>query len=426
MKLFPRFQPIYAMQAPELASNNDGKPFTIKERAWEFFRVLRRQFPTTGVHLYGSSFGGPLSAEIALFFQNANIPFTLMMHDPLPATALSLPTDVVARRALDYTFLFGVLSRTKQLTEKTRKIVATVDQVWFDETAAALQSVAELDHAVKQLLSVDDVIFGGLMKTMSVMTRARESLNTFDPKEIIHASVTIFTMSEGGKFFTDFFDYPPESCLASTGYGWSTCIADANIVELKGGHLEGLGNEDAMAAIGQQIQKVVSAEPLQYQPVKLRKSVDTIVTHIELLSDVITDHMVDEIISALEPGRLHVFTSARSDFCIGRPARVGFETEHYDAGTEGSIRLLRKLDSQCDMPIITLCHGATHGVGVVFAAVSDLVLATTDATFVLSEFGADQGDIMGTSAIALARRLDEHHHRQLAQQDIKYKRKSLH
>ena len=170
-----------------------------------------------------------------------------------------------------------------------------------------------------------------------------------------------------------------------------------------------------MAAIGQQIQKVVSAEPLQYQPVKLRKSVDTIITHIELLSDVITDHMVDEIISALEPGRLHVFTSARSDFCIGRPARVGFETEHYDAGIEGSIRLLRKLDSQCDMPIITLCHGATHGVGVVFAAVSDLVLATTDATFVLSEFGADQGDIMGTSAIALARRLDEHHHRQLAQ-----------
>jgi len=415
MKLFPPSQPIYAMQAPELTSNDDGNSFTIKERAWEFYQVLRRQFSTTGVHLFGGSFGGPLSAEIALFFQNANIPFTLMMHDPLPATALSLPTDVVARRALDYTFLFGVLSRTKQLTDRTRKTVTTVDQAWFDETAATSRSVAELDHAVKQLLSVDDVVFGGLMKTMSVMAKARESLNTFDPKETIHASVTIFTMSEGGVFFADFFGYPPESCLASTGYGWSTCVADANIVELHGGHLEGLGNEDAMAAVGQHIQNVVSAEPLQYRPLQVHKSMDTIVTHIELLSDVITDHMVDEIVSALEPGRLHVFASACSDFCVGRPARVGFETEYFDDGIEGSARLLRELDSQCDMPIITLCHGAMRGVGAVFAAVSDLVLATTDATFVLSEFGAGQGGIMGIGAIALARRLDERHCCQLVQ-----------
>ena len=128
MKVFPESQPIYAMQAPELLSGNHGESFTIRERAWRFFQALRRNFPATGVHLFGGSYGGPLGAEIALCFQKASVPFTLTMHDPLPAVAAPRSSEDVARRALDYEFLFSVLGRTKQLTEKTRKIIASVHQ----------------------------------------------------------------------------------------------------------------------------------------------------------------------------------------------------------------------------------------------------------------------------------------------------------
>ena len=409
MKVLPESQPIYAMQAPELLSGNHGESFTIRERAWRFFQALRRNFPATGVHLFGGSYGGPLSAEIALCFQTAGIPFTLMMHDPLPAVAAPQSTEDVARRALDYGFLFSVLSRTKQLTAKTRKIIASVQPTWFDETTRGSQSVAEFDQAVKQLLGVDQAVFNGLMNTMSVMAEARESLSTLHLKtvDVINAPVTVFTMSEGGAFFAEFFGYAPHDCEASYGYGWSSFVAEATIVELKGGHLEGLGNESAMAAVSQHLQKLVAAHPLQYKPVRVHKPHDSIVTRVELVSDSMTDHMVQEIISALEPGRLHVFTSACADFCTGWPARAGLEREAFVDSIEGSTELLRELESLCDLPIITVCQGKTCGVGALFGAVSDIVLATSDATFVLSEVGAVPGAVPGVAAIALARRLDE-------------------
>ena len=416
MKIFPSSQPIYAMQAPELISSDDGDLYTVKERAWRFFQVLRQSFPTTGVHLFGSSFGGPLGAEIALFFQNAHVPFPLMMHDPLPPIAPPQPTDEISRRALDYGFLFSVLSRTKQLTEKTRGKVANVKRAWFDDKALTSQSVEDLDQAVKQLLGVEEGMFEGLMKTMAVMAKTRESLSAMDPKkaEVIDAPVTIFTMSEGGAFFADFFGHAPADCIASNGYGWSSLISDANIVQLRGGHLEGLGSEEAMTAVSQHIQKLVAAGPLEYKPVRVHRSPDSIMTRIELVSDSITDHMVDEILSAVEPGRVHVFSGACSDFCVGRSARAGFEMETLMDGIEASAKLLRGLEAKCDLPVATLCHGATRGIGALFAAVSDIVLATSNATFVLSEVG-DRGPVPGIPAIALPRRLGEQQSRQFTQ-----------
>ena len=412
IKLFPSSQPIYAMQAPELSSG-DAQPLTIKERAWKFFKVLRRNFPNTGVHLFGGSYGGPLSAEIALFFQQAHIPFTLMMHDPLPAIAAPVATEDVARRARDYRFIFSILSHTKQLTEQTRAKVVNTESTWFDETAKRSQSVKELDQAVKHLLDVDDGVFDGLVQTMSVIATARLSLSTLKPQEVIQAPVTIFTMSEGGAFFAEFFGYLPGSCVSSNGYGWSSYIAAANIVQLQGGHLDGLGNEEAIAAVSEHLQRLVMAEPLLYNPVRVEKSTDSVVTRIELLSNTVTDHMMHEILAAVEPGRLHVFTSACSDFCVGRPARAGVETEAFVDGIQESAKLLRALDARCDLPIVTLCRGATRGVGMVFAAVSDVVVATSDATFVLAETA--DGAVPGVATIALARRLSEQQYDQWAQ-----------
>ena len=65
------------------------------------------------------------------------------------------------------------------------------------------------------------------------------------------------------------------------------------------------------------------------------------------------------------------------------------------------------IDAEIESENITVCQGKTCGVGTLFGAVSDIVLATSDTTFVLSEVGAAQGTIPGVAAIALARRLDE-------------------
>ena len=102
VKAFSASQPIYAMQAPELTSSQSLEFCSIKERAQHHFLILRRYFPRTGVHLFGSSFGGPLVADIALLFQQASVPFTITMHDPLPAMAPVHGTNDVQRRAKDF------------------------------------------------------------------------------------------------------------------------------------------------------------------------------------------------------------------------------------------------------------------------------------------------------------------------------------
>ena len=87
---------------------------------------------------------------------------------------------------------------------------------------------------MKQLLGVDQDVFNGLTNTMSVMAEARESLSTLHLKtvDVINTPVTVFTMSEGGAFFADFFGYAPHDCVASNGYGWSSYIAEATTLSI--------------------------------------------------------------------------------------------------------------------------------------------------------------------------------------------------
>ena len=51
--------------------------------------------------------------------------------------------------------------------------------------------------------------------------------------------------------------------------------------------------------------------------VRIIKEPDRFVTRIELLQETMNDNILPEILAAVEPGRIHVFTSACENFCLG-------------------------------------------------------------------------------------------------------------
>ena len=117
--------------------------------------------------------------------------------------------------------------------------------------------------------------------------------------------------------------------------------------------------------------------------VHVDRSETTIVTKIELLEDTLTADLMREVLAAVEPGRIHVFTSACEHFNVGGSAGSGqLDAEAFvNEGTKRYAEFCRQLQDACDLPIVTLCHGATRGGGMLFPAVADISLATSDATF---------------------------------------------
>lgn len=68
--------------------------------------------------------------------------------------------------------------------------------------------------------------------------------------------------------------------------------------------------------------------------------------------------------------------------------------------------MLTSLVEECSLPVLCLCHGATRGGGMLFPAISDLVIASEDATFGFPE--VRRGVLPGVVSVPAMKRLTQH------------------
>ena len=104
------------------------------------------------------------------------------------------------------------------------------------------------------------------------------------------------------------------------------------------------------------------------------------VTWIDFLQDSMDELFVEELISTLEPGRIHIFSSSCDNFCVGASAAGVVDPSEFIKNISKYEDLCARLE-MCELPIISICNGATRGGGMLFPAVSDIVLSTKDANF---------------------------------------------
>ena len=117
----------------------------------------------------------------------------------------------------------------------------------------------------------------------------------------------------------------------------------------------------------------------------------TSVTWVELRDDALDASMMEEILAALDPARVHVFTTACANFCVGGESGATLDLFH------------DRLVELCVLPVVVLCRGATQGVGMLFPAIADVVVATADATFAFPE--VRRGALPGVVSVPSRRRL---------------------
>ena len=137
--------------------------------------------------------------------------------------------------------------------------------------------------------------------------------------------------------------------------------------------------------------------------VRIDKNPNSIVTHIELLQETMDEDMTRGILSAVEPGRIHVFSSACENFCVGGSASGDIDLDKFLEGVRLFAKLVEELESRSDLPIITLCHAATRGGGMLFPAIADICIATEDASFGFPEIR--RGVLPGVVSVPSLRRL---------------------
>ena len=127
------------------------------------------------------------------------------------------------------------------------------------------------------------------------------------------------------------------------------------------------------------------------------------VTRITLMQQTIDSTLVDEILEAIQPGRMHIITSACDNFCLGGSEGGEIDLNSFLSKVPKFGDLMTCL-SKCDMPTIVVCHGATRGGGMLFPGIADIVLATDDASFGLPEIR--RGVLPAVVSVALQKRLD--------------------
>ena len=139
--------------------------------------------------------------------------------------------------------------------------------------------------------------------------------------------------------------------------------------------------------------------------VSIEKEKDSIITRFKLMQETIDDNMVRGIIDNLEPGRIHVFTSACENFCVGASAGGDIDLEKFLDGTQGFAEFHTSLLEVCDLPIVCACNGSTRGGGMIFPSISDIMLVTKDASFGFPE--VRRGVLPGIVSVSSRRRLSD-------------------
>ena len=89
------------------------------------------------------------------------------------------------------------------------------------------------------------------------------------------------------------------------------------------------------------------------------KDSDSIITRIKLMQETIDSNMINCIVNALEVGRVHIFTSECTNFCLGGSAAGVIDKSGFLDGLNGFTQLHDALVERCDLPTIVFCHGAT-------------------------------------------------------------------
>ena len=89
------------------------------------------------------------------------------------------------------------------------------------------------------------------------------------------------------------------------------------------------------------------------------KDPDSIITRIKLMQETIDENMTNGIMNALETGRIHIFTSECTNFCLGGSAAGVIDKSSFLDGLNRFGQLHEALLKLCDLPTLVLCHGAT-------------------------------------------------------------------
>ena len=115
--------------------------------------------------------------------------------------------------------------------------------------------------------------------------------------------------------------------------------------------------------------------------IQMDRDPDSAITHIKLLQETFDENLIRCIINSLEPGRIHIISSACEHLCLGRSASGDINTDYVLDGFSGFACLHNALIEICDLSTVVLCQGATRGGGMRFPSVAAIVFATPDATF---------------------------------------------
>ena len=139
--------------------------------------------------------------------------------------------------------------------------------------------------------------------------------------------------------------------------------------------------------------------------IRVEKEADRLITWIEFLQETLNPQVILELQAALEPGHIHIFTSACENFCVGGSIDGDTDLENFLTDLSGYADLHSKLKECCQVPIIVLCNGSTRGGGMLFPSMADVVLSTSDATFGYPEIR--RGVLPGFVSLSATKRLSK-------------------
>jgi len=129
------------------------------------------------------------------------------------------------------------------------------------------------------------------------------------------------------------------------------------------------------------------------------------VVKIELMEEAMSPELLIQILSSMQEGCAHVFSSGCENFSVGASAGGKMDMEEFVMGTSRLVDFITELQPLCTLPVVTVCHRAARGGGMLFPALSDVVIATEDATFGFPE--VRRGVLPGVVSVAARQRLSK-------------------
>jgi thioesterase domain-containing protein/acyl carrier protein len=217
---FPKSQPIFSLQAPDLLSQTNF--VDLEERALLHVDELCEHFSGRRIHLIGFSLGGFLAAIMASDKHRYRFNCTLTLIDPVPLTEMNLPssTDLIEIRRIWMNMIhpdLGSIYTGREVTD-----------VWDDDMALlkALEYDEKLTNAVRKYLNSILSIAENFMATLANIKTSMPCYNN---------DCGIFILEDGISFFNSII---PSVDNSDGAYGWSRFLRNSRIYYARGGHFD--------------------------------------------------------------------------------------------------------------------------------------------------------------------------------------------